>query len=75
MIVRVEGGEGILRGSICRGGGVRWESKATYGVRVTRGDQLYKEILSYCKGNCGPVSPDAETSKVWQGIRSMSIKD
>ena len=49
--------------------------QAAYGVHITQEDQLSKEILSYCKGNCRPASLDAEMSKVWQGIRSKSIKE
>ena len=33
VIVGVDGGEGTFRRSVRRGGGVRWESEATYGVR------------------------------------------
>ena len=67
MIVRVEGGEGILGGSICRGGGVRGESKVAYGVHIIQENQLSEGILSYCKGNCGPASPRAEMSKSGRG--------
>jgi len=54
VIVRVDGGEGTFRRSICRGRGVRWESEVTYGVCGILESQLSEGILSYYKGNCGP---------------------
>jgi hypothetical protein len=67
MIVRVEGGEGILGGSICRGRGVQGESKAAYGVRIVQENWLSGRILSYFKGNCGLASPRLEMSKSGRG--------
>ena len=55
MIIRRWAGKGIFGGSVHRGGGVQWESKATYGVRNILGDQLSKGILSYCKDYCSLV--------------------
>ena len=54
VIVGVDGGEGTFRRSVRRGGGVQWESEATYGVRDILESQLSEGILFYCKGNCGP---------------------
>ena len=54
VIVGVDRGEGTFRRSVHRGGGVRWESEATYGVCDALESQLSEGILSYCKGNCGP---------------------
>jgi hypothetical protein len=75
MIVRVEGREGILRGSVCRGGGVRGESKAAYGVHVVQENRLSEGILSYCKGNCRPSSPEAETSKSGRGSEVSLLRN
>jgi hypothetical protein len=75
MIVRVEGREGILGGSICRGGGVQGESKAAYGVEVIWENQLSEEILSYCKGNCRPSSPEMETSKSGRGSEVSILRN
>jgi hypothetical protein len=74
MIVQVEGREGILRGSICRGGGVQGESKAAYGVRIVQENRLFDGILSYYKGNCGPASPRVETSKSGRGSEEERIR-
>ena len=59
VIVGVDGGEGTFRRSVHRGGGVRWESKVTYGVRNVLESWLSEGILSYCKGNCG-------LERIWQ---------
>ena len=51
--VGAQGGQGARRTGVGRGGGIRWESKATYGARARFSSWLPSEILSYCKGNCG----------------------
>jgi len=73
VIVRIGGGEGILGGGVGRGGGVQRESKAAYDVRDVQENRLSEGILSYCKGNCGPASPEAETSKALTGDPKLSL--
>src|SRR5436853_3908831 len=51
--VGAQGGQGARRTGVGRGGGIRWESKATYGACARFSSRLPSEILSYCKGNCG----------------------
>jgi len=52
MEIKACRGEGVLRSSIGRGRGVRWESEVAYGDSGVRKNWLSVEILSYCKGNC-----------------------
>jgi hypothetical protein len=75
MIVRVEGEEGILGGSVCRGGGVQGESKVAYGVHVIQENRLSEGILSYRKGNCRPSSPGVETSKTSRESEVSLLRD
>ena len=73
VIVGVDGGEGTFRRSVRRGGGVRWESEATYGVHDVLESRLSEGILSYCKGNCGPERIRRRDAEVLAGDPKFSL--
>jgi len=54
LVIGIETGEGILGRCGYRGGRIRWDTEVPYIVSLPRIGSRRK-ILSYCKGNCGPV--------------------
>ena len=64
--IRTEGGEGIFEiGSVCRGGGVRRESKSAYGVHNVSEDRLSRGFFPTVRATA--VRRDVEQNTVLAG--------